>query len=174
MDYYLKNRFATGRHGTEENSGKEIITAYAVGFEVGAKLGIGVGQSIYDRGWHNTSAIGSIASAAAAAHLLKLDLEETKVALGIAASLAHGLRENFGTMTKPLHAGNAARNGSLAGLLAKRGFTASKHWLTADLGFGKAFGTVNNGLDDALYQSGHHHPSRGPYQGLLFHAGSPG
>ncbi len=136
------------------SSGKEILTAYAVGFEAGAKLGIGIGQSMYGRGWHNTSTIGSIASAAAAAQLLRLDLEETKMALGIAASLAGGLRENFGTMTKPLHAGNAARNGNLAGLLAKRGFTASEHWLTADSGFRRAFGADNNGLNDALSQLG--------------------
>ena len=57
-------------------------------------------------------------------------------------------------MTKPLHAGNAARNGNLAGLLAKRGFTASKHWLTADLGFRRAFSADDNGLNDALSQLG--------------------
>jgi 2-methylcitrate dehydratase PrpD len=136
------------------STGKEILTAYVVGFEVGAKLGIGIGKFMYGRGWHNTSTIGSIASAAAAAKLLKLGVEETKMALGIAASLASGLRENFGTMTKPLHAGNAARNGNLAGLLAKRGFTSSERWLTADSGFSKAFGAENDGLNDALSELG--------------------
>jgi len=136
------------------SSGREILAAYAAGFEVGAKLGIGIGKSMYGKGWHNTSTIGSIASAAAAAKLLKLNIKETKMALGIAASLASGLRENFGTMTKPLHAGNAARNGNLAGLLAKRGFTSSERWLTADSGFSKAFGADNNGLNDALSELG--------------------
>jgi 2-methylcitrate dehydratase PrpD len=136
------------------SSGKDILTAYAVGFEVGAALGRGIGKTMYGRGWHNTSTIGSIASAAAAAKLLKLDVKETEMALGIAASLASGLRENFGTMTKPLHAGNAARNGNLAGLLAKRGFTSSERWLTADSGFSKAFGAENDGLNDALSELG--------------------
>lgn len=123
-----------------QSSGKEVLAAYAIGFEVGAKLGVAVGGYHYARGWHSTCLMGSIASAAASAKLLKLDPQETRMALGIAASLAGGLRENFGTMTKPLHAGNAARNGNLAGLLARRGFTASEKWLTADSGFAKAFG----------------------------------
>jgi len=72
------------------------------------------------------------------------------MALGIAASLAGGLRENFGTMTKPLHAGNAARNGTQAALLAKRGFTSSERWLTADFGFARAFGANDIGLDAEL------------------------
>ena len=136
------------------SSGQDILTAYVVGFEIGAKIGVGIGKPMYGRGWHNTSTLGTIASAAAAAKLLKLNLNKTKMAMGIAASMAAGLRENFGTMTKPFHAGNAARNGNLAVLLAKRGFTSSEHWLTADSGFSKAFGADNNGLNEALAQLG--------------------
>ena len=91
-----------------KSSGKEVLTAYVTGFEVGAKLGIALGQDHYAKGWHNTSTLGSLAGAAAVAKLLKLDVQQIQMALGIAASLAGGLRENFGTMTKPLHAGNAA------------------------------------------------------------------
>ncbi len=136
------------------SSGKEILTAYVVGFEVGAKLGSEIGNPHYGKGWHITSTIGSIAGAAAAAKLLKLDLQKNQMTLGIAASLAGGLRENFGTMTKPLHAGNAARNGNLAGLLASRGFTASEHWLNAAAGFSKAFGADSHRMNEVLSQLG--------------------
>jgi 2-methylcitrate dehydratase PrpD len=136
------------------SSGKELLTAYVVGFEVGAKLGGEIGNPHYSRGWYITSTIGSIAGAAAAAKLLKLDLQKTQMALGIAASLAGGLRENFWTMTKPLHAGNAARNGNLVGLVASRGFTASEHWLMAASGFSKAFGADAKNMNEILSQLG--------------------
>jgi 2-methylcitrate dehydratase PrpD len=76
-------------------------------------------------------------AAAAAAKALKLGNQESRMALGIAASLANGLKENFGTMTKPLHAGNAARNGVIAATLAQRGFTANENILEAPQGFCK-------------------------------------
>ena len=123
-----------------KSSGKEVLTAYVIGFEVGAKLGIALGQDHYAKGWHNTSTLGSLAGAAAVAKLLKLDVQQIQMALGIAASLAGGLRENFGTMTKPLHAGNAARNAVLAGLLAEKGFTATERALAGQAAFAKVLG----------------------------------
>jgi len=105
-------------------SGKEILTSYIMGFEAGANLGNIMGMTFFGRGWHATSILGSIGASAAAARILKLDVQETRMALGMAASLAGGLKINFGTMTKPLHTGNAARNGILAAMLAGRGFTA--------------------------------------------------
>jgi 2-methylcitrate dehydratase PrpD len=116
-------------------TGKDILLAYVVGFEVEAKIASKCNKQQYNLGWHTTSTLGSLGAAAAAAKLLKLDKEETTVALGIAASLAGGLRKNFGTMTKPLHAGNAARNGVVASLLAQKGFNASTAILDSPIGF---------------------------------------
>ena len=123
-----------------KSSGKEVLTAYVLGFEVAARLKGLLGAQHYGKGWHSTSTLGSLGAAAVATKLLKLDIKQTQRALGIAASLANGLRQNFGTMTKPLHAGNAARNGVLAGLLTEKGFTADESILEGRVGFLKVFG----------------------------------
>src|SRR2546423_5473388 len=106
-------------------SGAALIDAYVVGFEFFGKLGRALNTQHYRRGWHTTGSFGALAAAAASARLLGLDEQRTTMALGIAASSASGLRASFGSMTKPLHAGQAARNGVLAALLAEAGFTAS-------------------------------------------------
>lgn len=116
-------------------SGKEALLSYITGFEVLAKIAVACGKQHYEVGWHTTSNLGSIGAAAAIAKMLDLSQEKTRMALGIASSLAGGLRKNFGTMTKPLHAGNAARNGVVAAMLAQAGFTADKHILDSPLGF---------------------------------------
>jgi 2-methylcitrate dehydratase PrpD len=87
------------------------------------------------RGWHCTSSIGTLGAAAAAARILKLSPAAAAHALGIAASLACGLKENIGTMVKPLHAGAAARNGVMAARLAQQGFTASETALDGPQGY---------------------------------------
>jgi 2-methylcitrate dehydratase PrpD len=92
-------------------------------------------QHYHARGWHCTSSIGTLGAAAAAARVLGLRPAQISHALGIAASLACGLKENIGTMTKPLHAGTAARNGIAAALLARSGFTASEDALTGPQGY---------------------------------------
>jgi len=116
--------------------GKDIIEAYVIGFETESKLGRGMAPSgHYQRGWHATATMGTMGAAAASAKLLKLDVQQTRMALGVAASQASGLRRNFGTMTKPFHAGNAARSGVVAGLLAKKGFTAHADILEDHFGF---------------------------------------
>jgi 2-methylcitrate dehydratase PrpD len=76
-------------------------------------------------GWHPTATVGTLAAAAASAKLLGLDQRQIRIALGIAASQAGGLRLNFGSDTKPFHAGNAASNGVMAAILAGKGFTAN-------------------------------------------------
>ena len=86
--------------------------------------GIRYGDGHYEAGFHATGTIGTFGAAAAAARMLGLDEEATARAFGIAASEAAGLKSNFGTMTKPLHAGKAALNGLMAARLAARGFTA--------------------------------------------------
>ena len=120
---------------TKRISGKEALASYVIGFEVGANLGSIMGMTFFGRGWHATSILGSVGAAGAASKILELGVQETRVALGIAASLAGGLKINFGSMTKPLHAGNAARNGILAAILAEKGFTANESVFEGPNGF---------------------------------------
>jgi 2-methylcitrate dehydratase PrpD len=102
-----------------------LLDGYAIGFEIEALLGRALNPGHYQRGWHCTSTLGTMGAAACAARILGLDLRDTVHALAIAASEASGLKENFGTMTKPLHAGLAARNAITAASLARAGVTAS-------------------------------------------------
>ena len=118
--------------------GRDLLTAFVLGFEVETKLGRAIGEAHYALGWHATSTLGTLGAAAACARLLRLDAGRTQMALGIAASLAAGLQQNFGTMTKPLHAGWAARNGVVAAELAARGLTADPHALEGDSGLLRA------------------------------------
>ena len=106
-------------------NGKEVLAAYAIGLEVAGKLGVALGTGHYQRGWHATATTGVFSSTAAAARLLKLNVTQLQHALGIAASQASGLIHNFGTMTKPFHAGHAARCAVQSALLARAGMTAS-------------------------------------------------
>ena len=119
--------------------GKDVLEAYLIGFEVEAKLGAGLNPYLFEGGWHPTAILGALGSTAATARLLKLPQEKVCCALGIAGSLASGLRQNFGTMTKPLHAGQAAKNGVVAAKLAQRGFTADGAIVEAKLGYANAF-----------------------------------
>src|SRR5262249_19576773 len=98
-------------------SGRDLIAAYVAGFETAARVGRALGVAHCGRGGHAPGTAGAV-GAAAAARALDLDATCTRTAFGIAASQAGGLRQNFGTMTKPLHAGNAARTGTVAAMLA--------------------------------------------------------
>jgi len=118
-------------------SGRALITAFVAGYETECRIGSLVGPSHYQTGFHATGTIGGFGAAAAAAHLLGLDAATTATALGIAGTQAAGLKSQFGTMCKPLHAGKAAVNGLLAARLAARGFTGRPDILEADLGFAK-------------------------------------
>jgi 2-methylcitrate dehydratase PrpD len=120
-------------------SGREALLAYILGFEVETKLFEGMTYKHYAVGWHATSTVGTLGAAAACSKLLGLSVAETKTALGIASSRACGIRQNFGSMTKPYHAGAAAENGVSAALLAKRGFTASDSILETPVGFLNVF-----------------------------------
>ena len=133
----------------EMADGRAVVLAYVLGFEVGAALGTAVNPAHYTRGWHATSSIGTLGCAAAAARLLRLDVEQTRHALALAASHASGIKENFGSMTKPYHAGHAARSGVLAAQLAREGFTASATALEGRQGYAAAFG-ASHALDPAL------------------------
>lgn len=118
-------------------SGKELIEAYVLGCEVAFRVGCAVEPEHYLWGWHNTGTHGVFGAAVAASKLLKLDSEQVAHALGIAGSEASGLRENFGTMTKPFHAGQASAKGVRAAILAKFGFTSAKAIFEGENGFFK-------------------------------------
>jgi len=124
----------------EERSGRDLITAYLAGVEVECKIAEAILPRHYQQGFHSTATCGAIGAAAAAAKLLQLDRETVRRALSIGATQAAGLRENFGTMTKPFHAGRAAESGVIAAELAALGFTASANGLEADRGFFRAAG----------------------------------
>ena len=113
---------AADEHGA---SGREFMTAYVAGFEVETKLALAVHFHHYTKGWHPTATLGVFGSAAACARLLGLGAEQTAVAIAIAASFASGIKSNFGTMMKPLHVGQCARNGLFAARLAREGYTAN-------------------------------------------------
>ena len=115
--------------------GRSLVHAFLLGFEVETTLAEVVNPPHYYRGWHATCTLGTLGAAAAAARLLGLDAAQTRVALAVAASQASGLKENFGTMTKPFHAGHAARSGVLAALMAREGWTASEQALEGPQGF---------------------------------------
>jgi 2-methylcitrate dehydratase PrpD len=116
-------------------SGREVVDALVLGIDVACRVGNVVYPDHYDRGWHITGSTGMLGAAAGCARLLKLDAKKTTMALGIAASQPVGLREQFGTMTKPFHPGAAARAGLTSALLAMHGFTASARALEAPRGF---------------------------------------
>ena len=120
-------------------SGREMLDAMVLGIEVSCRVGNAIYPDHYDRGWHITGTTGMLGSAAACSRLLKLDAARTQMALGIAASQPIGLREQFGTMTKPLHPGGAARVGLMSALMAQHGFTASKRALEAPRGLLQVF-----------------------------------
>ena len=122
--------------GEELNSpGEELIRAFAVATEVECKLGRLCAHALHERGWHASSVTGIVGAAAGAAYLLKLKEKELVNCLGIAASMAAGVRENFGTDTKSLHIGKAAADGLLAACLAREGCTASSSALDGREGY---------------------------------------
>ena len=120
-------------------SGRALIDALVLGIEVSCRVGNAVYPDHYDRGWHITGTTGMLGSAAACSRLLGLDAARTQMALGIAASQPTGLREQFGTMTKPFHPGGAARVGLMSALMAQHGYTASKRALEAPRGLLQVF-----------------------------------
>jgi 2-methylcitrate dehydratase PrpD len=129
--------FAIGE--SRGKSGAEILAAYVVGFEIDAHFGRAMVPAHYDAGWHSTSSLGIFGATAAAARLLALDPLAALNALAIAASNSAGLRANFGTETKALHAGQAAEGAVRAALLSSRGFTANADVFDAPGGYFDAY-----------------------------------
>ncbi|MFC3396631.1 MmgE/PrpD family protein [Brenneria rubrifaciens] len=102
-----------------------FLTAYVIGVEVAGRIGLACGPRHYSLGYHNTATLGAVAAAAAAARLLETSVEQTKNILGLAATQAAGLRAQFGSAVKPLHAGLAARAGVTAVKLGQAGFNGN-------------------------------------------------
>lgn len=121
-------------------TGEALVTAYVAGLEAAARLGRHLNPSHYAAGWHATATLGTLGAATACANLLGLDERGVRTAVGIAASSASGIRRNFGSMVKPLHAGFAARNGVIAAELARLGHTADLDILEGERGFIDVFG----------------------------------
>jgi 2-methylcitrate dehydratase PrpD len=129
---------------SQKIGGKGFVTAYVTGFETETRIARGVHFHHYEKGWHPTATLGVFGAAAACCRLLRLDAAATAQALAIAASLASGIKANFGTMTKPLHVGHTARDGLFAALLARDGFTANNAALEHKQGFLEVFNGAGN------------------------------
>ena len=121
-------------------TGNELILACAVGIEVGCRVTEAIPPDSYQVAYQSTATMGSLGAVAAAGKILGLNRDQLMRAIGLAATMAGGLRENFGTMTKPFHSGRAAEAGVLAAELALDGFTSAPHILEAHRGFFLAMG----------------------------------
>jgi 2-methylcitrate dehydratase PrpD len=130
-------------------SGRDLLRAYHVGVEVECKIAEAMNPRHYQHGFHSTATCGTFGAAAALANLLGFSAETVRTALGIAGSQSAGLRENFGTMMKPFHAGRAAESGVIAAEFASLGFTATPYILEAPRGFFRAAG---GGYDEGAIQ----------------------
>lgn len=120
-------------------TGRQLIDAYVVGFEVEHRFAMALHPHHYDKGWHPTATLGIFGTVASAAYALGLNATQTTRALAIAASLAAGIKANFGTMTKPLHVGHSGRSGLMAVLMAHRGFEANSQAMEHHQGFFNVF-----------------------------------
>ena len=116
-------------------SGRLFVEGFVAGYETAARVGLLVEPSHYAKGFHATATVGSFSATAAAGRMLGLSEQQLAVAFGIAATQAAGLKSNFGTMCKPLHAGTASEHGLRAARLAQKGFTARGDSLECDQGF---------------------------------------
>lgn len=132
-------------------SGRDFLTAYLIGLQAGGTVGACAGLDHYMAGWHATSTLGHLASAAACSRLLELGEEQTVCALGIGATQSSGLKRVFGTMCKPFHAGRSSQAGLLSALLAGEGFTSAEDILEGPHGFFQAMrGSVNGDVVSML------------------------
>lgn len=129
---------------TRPVSGRELLEAFAVGYEIATKMGAAIGMGHYNLGWHSTGSIGVFGAFAAAARLHRMPTSQIAAGLGLTTSLASGLRVNFGTMTKPLHSGWAASAGLAAAQLAASGVTGHARALDGPGGFFEVYGTSDS------------------------------
>jgi 2-methylcitrate dehydratase PrpD len=150
-------------------SGKELLKAYVLAMEVICKLAAH-SPNMQDRGFHSTPVFGSLGAAVACGSLLKLDAAKLKAAIGVAASAAGGIHRQQGSMVKPFHAGNSARNGAEAALLASNGFTADAAIFEAPRGFCDTFfGKDTCDYDKMIQNLGQPYYLETPGMGLKWH-----
>lgn len=121
----------------EEVSGAAVLDGYICGLQIMGRVGQGVNPFHRNRGWHATATVGAIGAAAACARLLKLDAPQASNAISLATSMAAGFMSQFGTMTKPTHAGLAAKAGLMAASMARQGLTAGAHTLDGPTGMNR-------------------------------------
>ncbi|MEQ9606377.1 MAG: MmgE/PrpD family protein, partial [Kiloniellaceae bacterium] len=121
-------------------SGAEVMLAYHIGVEVECKIAEAINPRHYQTGFHATATCGTYAAASAAGRLMGLNVEQLERALSVAGSQSAGLRENFGTMTKPFHAGRSSESGVVAAQFAEYGWTATDKILEAPRGLFSAAG----------------------------------
>jgi len=114
--------------------GADLLTALILSIDVSVRVGLGLGSYHYELGWHATSTAGRFGATAGAAKLLGLDDDQIVQALGICGTQAAGVRQVFGTMSKPFNAGKACMDGVISALLAARGFTSSTRIVEGELG----------------------------------------
>ena len=136
----LPSAFAEGE--LKKINGKDFLNAYLIGVDVECKVSEAMSPRHYQHGFHSTATCGTLASAAAAAKIRGYNVDQIQRSLAIAASLSAGLRENFGTMTKPLHAGRAAESGVVACDLVGYGWSATDKILESPRGFFPTFATI--------------------------------
>lgn len=129
--------FAAGE--TMAITGKELMTAYIIGYEITLKLADALMPMLTSNGWHGTPVFGNIGATIVAGRIFKLSKEQLTNAIGIATTMASGLMENFGTVAKPFHAGMAAANGIRASRLAQAGLTSSPTSIEGECGYAKLF-----------------------------------
>jgi 2-methylcitrate dehydratase PrpD len=134
-------------------NGEELLTAFSLGFEVECKIADAIHPFHYIRGFHTTGTIGAFGATAAIGKLLGLSEEKMRHAFGIVASMSAGIRANFGSMTKPFHAGRAAENGVVAGRLAQLGFTGDPTTLENPCGYFKVLGGDYSASDPRIVQN---------------------
>ena len=135
-------------------TGSALIEAYVIGVEIGGQIGAAITVGHYHRGFHGTGTLAIFSALSALAKRYCLDIATTQTAFGIAASMASGLQRNFGTMTKPLHTGWAARSALAAVHLARSGFTAAPDVLEAPAGFFAAYGVEASHPEAAINRLG--------------------
>jgi 2-methylcitrate dehydratase PrpD len=131
-------------------SGRQLMDAYIIGLEMQAAVGRGVNRAHYDMGWHATSTVGCIGTAAACGRLLGIDVEQMTNAISLGVSMASGSKVQFGTMAKPFHAGMCAKNAVLAAQLAANGLKARDVALEGPLGFRDLYSNTDSGSWDDI------------------------
>ena len=134
-------------------SGRDVMLAYVLGFEVETSIARGVHFHHYEKGWHPTATMGVFGSTASCAKLMGLDEDTIATAMAIAVSLASGVKANFGTMTKPLHVGHCSRHGLFAAQMAKEGFTANPDAFEHEQGFFEVFNGAGNYWPEKIFET---------------------